>query len=417
MRLAPVMLALLLALSPGAVAMQASAPTPSTATQSATASVGPSLNENTTAVLTLGTEPERTSFDSPSTSLGSSLAADREAFETELSVRSLDAELESADSESQKKQVLTRYRYRIENRVISLESEEKHATDAFSNGSISSSEYVRTLARIDSEAEHVLHTTRAVQRRAAQVPDFGMPNIYASVQVRLLPLEGPIRDRVAKALDGTADPVEVHVSAAETGVVLSMIRDDEYVREVVRPDRRDSSKTESLTPSEALDLVSEQYPWTRNNSAGGSSSRYSSTDVYDVTISHSHGNLTASLDAGTGEIFKEVQYKRLSGQGTLPPGPGVRNTTEGQFGSENVTLTVNRTYAGGPLRAQLTNETGEPLDGEISVDGESVGTTGEDGVVWTLGPDEAFRVTGTYDGTTVEVTTTPVDLDDESSEG
>jgi len=412
MRITPVMLALLLALSPGAAAIQPAAPLAPVADGrvGTTDVVRPAMNENTTAVLTLGADPDRTAFDSASVSLGRALAADRASVETEISVGSLDEQLAAAGSERRKKQVLTRYRYQIENRVISLRSDERRATEAFSNGSLSASAYVRTLGRIDAEAEHVRHTVQALQTRAQQLPDFGMPNVDTSMQVRLLSVEGPVRDRISKSLRGTRDPVRVHVSAANRSVALSMIRDGEYVREVVRPDRRDSGTTESLTVGRAFNLVLEQYPWVRNNTAGGSSSQYSPTDVYDVTVNHNHGNFTASLDAGTGKIFKEIQYKRLDGQRSLPPGPGVRNTTSRAFGSENVTLTVNRTYPGGPLRTKLTNDTGAPLDGTITVDGEPVGRTGSDGVLWTLGPADQFRVSATRDGTTVNVTAVPVDV-------
>jgi len=417
MRVTPVMLALLLALSPSAAAMQAAAPlAPAADGRVETTDVTrPAMNENTTAVLTLGGDPDRTAFDSASVSLGRAIAADRASVETEISVGALDEALAAAGSERRKKQVLTRYRYRIENRVISLRSTERRATEAFSNGSLSAAEYVRTLGRIDARAEHVRHTTAELQTRAQQLPDFGMPNVDTSMQVRLLPVEGPVRDRVSKSLRGERDPVRVHVSTAGRAVALSMIRDGEYVREVVRPDRRDSGTTESLTVGRAFNLVLEQYPWVRNNTAGGSSSQYSPTDVYDVTVNHNHGNFTASLDAGTGKIFKEIQYKRLDGQRTLPPGPGVRNTTTNVFGSENVTLTVNRTYAGGPLRAQLADETGAPLDGTITVDGEPIGRTGPDGVLWALGPADQFRVSATHDATTVNLTTTPVDI--RSTEG
>ncbi|WP_134668408.1 DUF7094 domain-containing protein [Halorussus marinus] len=417
MRVTPVMLALLLALSPGAAAVQAAAPLASAADDrvGATDVVRPATNENTTAVLTLGADPDRTAFDSASVSLGRALAADRASAETALSVGALDEKLAAAGSDRRRKQILTRYRYRIENHVISLRSAEQRATEAFSNGSLSATAYLRTLGRIDAEAEHVRHTVRELQTRAQKLPDFGMLNVDTSVQVRLMLVEGPVRDRISKSLRGTRDPIRVHVSTAGRGVALSAIRDGEYVREIARPDRRDSGTTESLTVGRAFNLVLDQYPWVRNNTAGGSSSQYSPTDVYDVTVNHNHGNFTASLDAGTGEIFKEIQYKRLEGQRTLPPGPGVRNTAANAFGTENVTLTVNRTYPGGPLRAHLANETGAPLDGTITVDGEPVGATGSDGVLWTLGPDEQFRVSATHDGTTVNVTATPVDI--RSAEG
>jgi hypothetical protein len=124
--------------------------------------------------------------------------------------------------------------------------------------------------------------------------------------------------------------------------------------------------------------------------------------VYSVTVKHPHGSFSAYLDGGTEKIFKEVQQKRLTGDTPLPTGPSVTNS------SENLTVTVNRTYAGGPLRVELTNETGAPVSGEVRIDGELVGRTNADGLLWTLSPADRFEVTASYDFRTVNLTATPV---------
>jgi hypothetical protein len=59
---------------------------------------------------------------------------------------------------------------------------------------------------------------------------------------------------------------------------------------------------------------------------------------------------------------------------------------------------------------RLTNATGAPLRGEVTVAGERVGRTGPNGALWTLGPAEQFRVSATHDDTTVNVTATPVTM-------
>jgi hypothetical protein len=203
----------------------------------------------------------------------------------------------------------------------------------------------------------------------------------------------------------------VYVETADTGIVLSTMIGGTYVRETLRIDRRDQSASGSMTLLEAQNKVFEAYPWAAENPGGIETNPYGS-NIHSVSIEHSHGTLVTYVDGGTKEVFKEVQYKRLTGKNSLPPGPGVQNTTTSSFDtSENVTLTVNRTYPGGPLRVKLTNETGAPLQGHITVAGEPVGRTNSNGVLWTLGPAEQFRVSATYEDTTVNVTATPVDSD------
>lgn len=418
MRFAPVMLALLLALSPVAVAVQASAPAASTASPvEQTNTSGQTVNENTTAVLTLGSEPQRTAFDSPSASLGSSLSGDRSEVRTQLDTKTLDQQLEAAESSEKKQQILTQYRYQIENRIISLKAQERQAASEFSNGSISATEYARTLGRIDAEAEEVRRSIRVLNERVGSVPNFGMPGVERTLKGKLVSLEGPIRDRISNSLRGESDPVRIHITTAESGVVLTMITDRHYVRESYREDHRDASVSGSMSRENGeTQVIEPQYPWVTDNSPYAEQSAYTSIQTIQYFYQHTHGNLTAYVDTGTEQVFREIQYKSLSSQQSLPPGPGVQNTTSTAFGSENVTLTVNRTYAGGPLRVQLANETGAPLDSQITVGGEPVGQTGSDGVLWTLSPADQFRVSATYEGTTINQTVTAMELDYDSSE-
>ena len=152
MRPTPVMLALLLALSPVAVAVQTPAVTTTPpshevaaqsgqltaqADQSTFAQTDPSSDGNTTTVMTLGTDSGRTAFADPSLALGSTLAADYDGLRTQLSVDTLDERLANAGSKEEKKQLLNRYRFRIENRIISLQAREERITNDFLNGTLS----------------------------------------------------------------------------------------------------------------------------------------------------------------------------------------------------------------------------------------------------------------------------------------
>jgi len=89
----------------------------------------------------------------------------------------------------------------------------------------------------------------------------------------------------------------------------------------------------------------------------------------------------------------------------------------------DLTLTVNRTFPGGPLRvAVIDPRTGDPVDAVVKIGregGESVdvGTTGDDGTLWTVSPRGEFVVTavevGSTEVSTVSVTPTdPVTVDE-----
>lgn len=404
MRVIPVMLALLLALSPGVAATDVSPPN-AAGSRSSNGIVGQAAEGNTTEVLGLGTEPDRTAFESPTVSLGSSIAMDRDEFRTRLDVTVLDKQLRTADTPKEQKQVLNRYRYRIENRIISLKATERRVSRSFSNGSLSTTEYARTLGRIDAAAEDLRTLIDAMENRTDDVPRFDLESEADTLRGKLVLLEGPIRDRIHRILTGEARSVRTFVATADTGVVLATIDGTTHVREIVRLDRHDPATTGQLSHLEAQNVVLDHYTWAATNmdTDGTSTYLYGATNLYSVSISHTHGDLTAYLDAGTGQIFKEVQYTQLSGSRSINPDPGVTNT------SNNVTLRVNRTYPGGPLRVELANATGAPLDGQVTVDGESAGRTGDDGVVWTLGPTGGFYVTATHEFTTITVNATEHD--------
>ena len=411
MRLIPVMLALLLALSPGAVALQASAPTaPASDVAEQTAAertdndtVQPAPDGNTTSVMTLGTDPTRAGFHSPSLSLGDSLTMDRDGFRTQLSVAELDQQLASAETDEDKKRILNRYRFRIENQIISLQAKEERVTSAFSNGTISEREYLRTLGQIDAKAAEIETLIDALKAHG-QSTGFGIDD--NSLKTKLTSVQGPVRDQIAKATRGSGESPRVYVETTNNGVVLSTIIDGTYVREILRSDRRDPSQTANIGRDEVREkIIRPQYPWIVDNWTGSDRRVYPSVQVIRFSYTYSHGSLTAYVDTGTESVFREIQHKRLTGENSLPPRPGVVNS------SDNVTLTVNRTYPGGPLRVQLTNETGAPLRGQITVAGEPVGRTNAEGVLWTLGPAEQFAVSATHEDAMVNVTATPVDAE------
>ena len=424
MRLAPVMLALLLALSPAVVAVQASAPV--TASSGAVAADGTLYEEtatsqserNDTVTVVSLDSPARSEFTTPSLALGTLVQVDRKRVQSDLTTRALDEKLKRADTVEAKKSIILEYAFKIERSTLSLEAERKNALKDFRNGTLSARGLVVTLARIDSDADELRRLMRRLDRRASAIPQFSLESKQYDLKSKLVSLEGPVREKAGRALTGNGEVGRVYVSAGENGVVLATFTDTHYVREVYRDDNRDSGVPNRLSRSDVGTLINNTYPFAwEMQSFFGRDGRYGG-HVYKTTLtypsesaSYPEGNITAYVDSGTGEIYREIQYTRTSGlESTVNDDRLVRNQTN------NVTLTVGRSYPGGPTLVRLTNETGAPLDGQVTVGGNPVGRTGSDGVLWALSPAKQFRVSATYEGTTVNQTATPMESDYNSSE-
>ncbi|MFC7196787.1 hypothetical protein ACFQL4_22620 [Halosimplex aquaticum] len=217
----------------------------------------------------------------------------------------------------------------------------------------------------------------------------------------LLTLHGPVRQQMAQAMTGDRGPVPVYAVTSQTGIVLASTQGSQYYREAYIGDNRDKIGpdrfvTES-TPNgvrAAVSRMTELYPWVSNNAREGPDvETIGNTSIYYVKVGHPHGSLDTYLDGRTESVFREFQTKRLS---ALP----TRTTTNA---SDGVALRVNRTHATGPMHLTVTdNETGEPLDATVTINGNEVGSTGDDGRLWTLTPHQAVRIKiTTPDGRTV----------------
>jgi hypothetical protein len=73
---------------------------------------------------------------------------------------------------------------------------------------------------------------------------------------------------------------------------------------------------------------------------------------------------------------------------------------------ESLRLRINGSYDTGPMAVRVArNATGIPLDAEVTVDGQVVGRTGDDGRLWTVQPiGETTVSVRTSGNATVETT-------------
>lgn len=362
---------------------------------------------NTTGYLALPSSDIRTEgLGTVGVEVSSALAADADRLNEAFAWRQLRAAYAAAETDAERRLTLSLAAERVATRVTRLRRQEDTALEKLNAGQYSRAEYLRELAVIDARADGLLKVIQHLERRATRMDD---PPVtrgrLAGLEAQLLPLRGPVRDRVGQVLAGKhGDSLRVYVETSSTGAALAMITETDgevqYVREVYRRSARNPNAENRFDGNleGVLGRFSELYPWARNHTAGSIGiGHLEHSSVYSVTFPHAHGQLTAYLDGGTNDVFMEYQHKRLA---RIPTETPVTNASDG------LRLQVNRTRVGGPLEVRVVDaDTGEPVDARITVKDHLVGRTGADGRLWTIGPPVRFAVIATTDGRRVSVHT------------
>ncbi|QZP37216.1 DUF7094 domain-containing protein [Halobaculum magnesiiphilum] len=288
----------------------------------------------------------------------------------------------------------------VDKDLITLHSRHREAVAAYHAGEISAREFLIELARVRAEAAVLEDRVRMLDRLAEETDDFALDDSRVfPVVYDLRTFDGPVRSRTTAALEGEPGAsTRVYVEATESGIVLSTVADGRYVREAFRGDLRERDDT-SIDEETAQNVTARSYPevWA---ATGGSVAGQGSGGTFLFDLSYPNGTLTAFVGGGTERVFMEHQRVDLA---AVSGGEAVTRTLD-------LALTVNRTFPGGPLRVAVTDpQTGEPVDAVVKIGregGEStdVGTTGTDGVLWTVSPRGEFVVTVVEVGST-EVST------------
>ncbi len=291
----------------------------------------------------------------------------------------------------------------VDKDVVTLHSRHREAIAAYHAGEISGKEFLVELARIRATAAVLEERVLMLDRLADDTDDLALDDSRVfPVVYDLRTFDGPVRSRAAAALDGEPGAsTRVYVATTETGIVLSTVADGQFVREAFRSDLRQRDDT-SIDEETAQNVTARSYPevWA---ATGGSVAGQGSGGTFLFDLAYPNGTLTAFVGGGTERVFMEQQRVDLAAVST---GEAVTRTLD-------LTLTVNRTFPGGPLRVAVTDpQTGEPVDAVVKIGregGEStdVGTTGADGVLWTVSPSDEFVVTVVEVGST-EVSTRSV---------
>jgi hypothetical protein len=366
----------------------------------------PVVNEtNTTSYLALPEDDIRTSrFGTVRLDVAGSIGLDDGRLQTRYATIRLRETYKARESRSGQRAVVERTTDRLDDRIENLTTRQQAAIRRYNAGQLSTRAFLRELAIVDRRAKTLADTIAQLNtyNRAADTP---VPETrLARLKARLIPLRGPVRSEAANAMrgdDGTP-PTRIHVETSDDGVVLAMVRERpstvEYVREAFDGDGFDEQFAEKpIELSVFRDRIRDRYRWIAEQDPASDTVLtrqpfYSKAGIYGIRYNHQHGtarshDLTIYYDAGTDQVFREIQYENPE----AVPTEEVANET-----SEGLRIRVYATRPGGSLLVNVTGATaGSPERAIVRIDGEVVGETGPRGRLWTIAPRGSFETEAT----------------------
>jgi hypothetical protein len=331
--------------------------------------------------------------------VAAAVEGDAESLESAYRRSALERRYGNADTDAERRAAIESGVERVENRIDELTAREEAAIRRYNAGEIDTRELLWTLAVVSRDAEETAATLAWLENAADEVGAGDEAERIAVERVRLVPLRGPVRTALGEAVAGNT-PIRVSVETAGTGIVLAAVdpADGTYLREATDP----SAKTDEIgdqyegNPSPALERFEELYPWAIDHFEAVDALGSERVRLYRFSAGHGHGDLETYLDSGSEEILHERQWIDAA---EMPS-----RTIDRTDGDLRVVL--NRTRGGGPLGVSVSDATtGTPVDAEIALNGDRIGTTDGDRL-WTVAPQGTATINATYAGETATVETT-----------
>lgn len=389
--------ALLLCVAPigGVVVASDSAGEPQQTTEDSERSMAVFTADNTSEYLAPELDAiDRTDGRTTTIDVAGSIEADVSDLRSVYLRETLQQRYNDAETSADREAVVEDGAERLSVRVDELESTERTAIQQYNDGEISTREFLRTLTVIDREARATDEALEWLESTADGLDMDDVADRAATEQIRLGPMRGPVRQKLADAMAGETT-VRTHVETSGNGIVLATIdpADQTYLREAHDPTAKadDVPDVYEGNPSPALDRFTELYPWAINSFEGIDAMGPEQVRLYRLSASHPHGELETYLDSGSTDILYERQW--------LYPEAGPSRVVERTQG--DLRLVVNTTWGGGPIGVSVVDAaTDEPVDATVQLNGDEVGSTDGDRL-WTVAPRGTTRVNATHAGETV----------------
>ncbi|MDS0259880.1 hypothetical protein NDI56_10795 [Haloarcula sp. S1CR25-12] len=368
--------------------------------------------DNTTNQLTVPADAVRRSNYNET---GIDISTSAEAWSAQLHHRhdslAFEAQFRQTESNLKRSQLIDTRLATIEAKHRALDRRQDTAVSRYARGEISPKEFLRTRLVIHAEATELLETLDRVAAVPDAAPDYtpadSLTTRLRTTEGELKTLTGPIGSRLQSGV-AASDSGPIYLEASDSGYTLATVAGDQYVRETRLDDARNGTLPDEFLSTavndgnpgtDRLDIAGERaanlYPWLYERQRP-SFTFYGTSGIYELTANHPNGELTAYLDGGTTDIFYEQQFRDLS---------NVRTRGTEQNVTDSLRVTVQRSSDTGPLLVSAANnETGAVVDGRVLIDGRSVGTTGSDGLLWTVEPRGSYTVTVATDSSRTNVT-------------
>mgnify|MGYP000008805328 CR=1 FL=1 len=349
------------------------------------------------------TSVERWAVDRQYVDLGPALALSTNQTTHQLQTLSMVEEVEATETDAEREARLEAALTTLEAEVDELDQRQTDAVAAYGRGEITSRDLLVTLVRISITAEELNERRGRIDRFAAGTRGVDIDRgRLASISNQLSAFTGPVRAHAESVLRGEVPPHRFYLATGPQSVTVSTVVDDTYIREAYRGDLR-NGVGDAIELEVALDIVSESYPviW---NTTREQTQVFGGGETYPVRVVHGRGDLTAFVDSNARVVYAEHQRRPLS---SFTAERRADRTAEG------LRLRVNHTYPGGPVEVRVVDSvTGDPVDANVSMSIETgpqrtLGTTGGDGVLWTLSPYRSYTISADGRNGSVDATVEP----------
>ncbi|MBV0925299.1 hypothetical protein KTS45_13925 [Halomicroarcula limicola] len=366
--------------------------------------------ENTTNHLTIPDSEVRTSsFNESGIDVGTAVAAGSTSLHQRHEAAAFESRFGRLDSEFERTQHIRRALSNIESEEAELDRRQQTAIRRYANGEITATEFLRVRSMVDTESRELTQRLNRVKSTAEIAPDYstsdGMTTRINDVLGNLRTLQGPVGEQLTESMSGADGADVVYLESSTDAYMLATIDGSQYVRETRLGSQRAPNLTDTFAEADGDRLVAavergrELYPWTYQRQLP-SVNAYGDTGIYRLAAQTSNGQLTFFLDGGTTNVFYELQHRDLNSVRT--------SSTETAF-EEGLRVTIDQSYETGPLVMSVVEEdSSEPVDGTVEINGQPVGRTGSNGHLWTVQPRGSYTINVTTEnGTEISVPVFP----------
>lgn len=403
MKAAAPLFALLLVLSlPAMTVGTASLPADDGTTERSVGADGELIETNETTNRLVLSGEIRSKYTDTGPDLGTVLMTGDDALRADHDLFVLESEFGELNATERADAVDTAFE-RTEQRIDALEQREQAAVRQHASGEITDRQLLATLVRNYNEAKELSHALDELEGYADRMPGYDSEEIEHT-QSTVAVFQSDVRVQLNLALREQPDTGvdDVVIDTAASGISIAMIDGGTYVRETTRFDNRQLDETDNVRGySIALNRFENQlYPWALSNIDDGATVRqYQNVKLYSMLAFTEQGTIEAYLDGGSENIYHEVQQLQLS---ELPSTPVNETWT-----NDSLELSINETPVNGPIEVTVTDETGDPVEATILVDGYELGETDADGQLWLVPPAGEFELTAHTEEGSLNATASP----------